>query len=113
MTIDAAPFPALVLANLEDIDHMDQAADPAAADRQQLARNGQEQLLQMMRSGKQLLDQYSQLQPTSEAQQQLEALQQQYLKAAADIHATLQHCDQLQQQEQAAGAAGEVVCSCD
>lgn len=92
---------------------MDQTAELAATSRQQLARNGQEQLLQMMRSGKQLLDQYSHLQPTTEAQQQLEALQQQYLKAAADIHTTLQQCEQLQQQEQAAAAAGEVVFGVD
>jgi multidrug efflux pump subunit AcrA (membrane-fusion protein) len=75
--------------------------------RQQLAEQGQEQVVQLMRSGKQLLDSYSQLQPTTDAQQQLQALQQQYLKAAADIQATLQQCQELQQREEAAAEAGK------
>lgn len=88
--------------------HMDQAADHMVqrVSRLQLAEQGQEQAVQLLRSGKQLLDSYSQLQPTTDAQQQLQALQQQYLKAAADIQATLQQCQELQQREEAAAAAG-------
>lgn len=80
-----------------------------AMSRQQLADHGQGQVLQLMRAGKQLLDFYSQLQPTSEAQEQLQALQQQYLKTAADIQSTLQQCHVLQQQEAAAAAAGKSI----
>jgi hypothetical protein len=73
--------------------------------RKQLAEQGQQQVLQLIRSGKQLLDSYSALQPTSDAQQQLQEVQQQYLQAAADIQATLQQCQALQQQEEAAASA--------
>lgn len=73
--------------------------------RKQLAEQGQQQVLQLMRSGKQLLDSYSSLQPTSDAQQQLQRVQEQYLKAAADIQAILQQCQALQQQEEAAATA--------
>jgi hypothetical protein len=86
---------------------MQQPDPPQQSNRQQLAERGQQQIVQMMRSGKQLLDLYSQLQPTAEAQQQLATLQQQYLTAAADVQAILQQCQALQQQEQAAAAAGE------
>lgn len=83
-------------------------ADLAGMNRQQLADHGQAQVLQLMGSCKQLLDCYSALpEPTTEDQQQLEALQQQYLKTAADIQATLQQCQALQQQEDAAAAAGK------
>lgn len=85
---------------------MDLNAAAEALNRQQLAEQGQTQVLQLMRSGKHLLDTYSQLQPTTDAQQRLQEVQQKYLKAAADVQATLQQCQVLQQQEQAAAAGG-------
>jgi hypothetical protein len=87
---------------------MDQTAADSSSSRRQLAEQGQEQIVQLMRLGKQLLDSYSQLQPTTDMQQQLQALQQQYLQAAADIQATLQQCQDLQQREEAAAVAGKV-----
>lgn len=78
--------------------------------RKQLAEQGQQQVLQLMRSGKQLLDSYSALQPTGDAQQQLQRVQEQYLKAATDIQATLQQCQALQQQEEAAATSAAGKC---
>jgi hypothetical protein len=86
----------------------DQQQDQPAATlgRQQLADSGQQQLLALLQSSKALLDAYSDIQPTTECQQKLAALQQAYLAVSQDIRATLQQCQALEQQEAAATAAG-------
>lgn len=74
-------------------------------ERKQLAEAGQEQLMQMLKTSKALLDAYSNLQPTAESQQKLQELHQSYIQLVQDVRQTLQQCQALEQQEAAAAAA--------
>jgi hypothetical protein len=94
--------------DLTQEEEQQQQHQPAAAPgRQQLADSGQQQLQALLQSSKALLDAYGDIQPTTECQQKLAALQQAYLAVSQDIRATLQQCEALEQQESAASAAGE------
>lgn len=74
--------------------------------RQQLAEKGQQQLVDLLKTSKQLLDTYSGMQMTTEHQQQLQDVQQRYLQLSQDIRDTLLQCQDLEQQEAAAAEAG-------
>lgn len=78
--------------------------------RQQLAEQGQQQVVDLLQASKQLLDSYSSIQLDAQSQQQLQEVQQRYQQISQEIKQTLQQCQTLEQQEAAAAVAG-VLCT--
>jgi hypothetical protein len=74
--------------------------------RKQLADLGDQQVQQLLKISKQILDACSSIQPTTQAQQQLKNLQENYLQISQDIRSTLQQCQALEVQETAATTEG-------